>query len=62
MSLGTQFCGKSQYDEDGIEEIYECISSEIKYGSGFRQKIKGRECCEISHDNCNADCNGFITR
>ncbi len=62
LSLGTQFCGKSQYDEDGIEEIYECISSEIKYGSGFRQKIKGRECCEISHDNCNTDCNGFITR
>lgn len=43
LSLDSNFLAKSQYDEDSIEEVYECISSEISYSSRFKQKIKGRE-------------------
>lgn len=52
LSLDSNFRAKSQYDEDGIEEIYECVSSEITYDTRFKQKIKGRESFEITHDNC----------
>lgn len=52
LSLDTIFQAKSRYDEDGIEEVYECISSEISYNSRFKQKIKGKESFEITHDNC----------
>lgn len=49
LTLDADFCAKSQYDEDGIEEVYECISSEISYDSRFKQKVKGRESQEIIH-------------
>ena len=35
------------YDEDGVEEVYECTSSEISYNTKFRQKITGREVAEL---------------
>ncbi len=49
LTLDSNFCAKSQYDEDGLEEVYECISSEISYDSRFKQKVKGRESQEIIH-------------
>jgi len=52
LTRDSNFCAKSQYDEDSIEEVYECISSEITYDTRFKQKIKGRESFEITHDNC----------
>ncbi len=48
LTLDSNFSAKSQYDDDGIEEIYECMSSEITYDAKFRQKTKGREVAEIS--------------
>ena len=48
LSLGDNFSAKSQYDDDGIEEIYECMSSEITYDTRFKQKLKGREVVEIA--------------
>lgn len=48
LSLDSNFQAKSQYDEDGIEEEYECISSEITYDNRFKQRIKGREVIEIT--------------
>lgn len=57
LTLDSDFCAKSQYDEDGIEEIYECISSEITYDTRFKQKIKGRESLEIIHKDCDDSCN-----
>ncbi len=48
LSLDSNFQAKSQYDEDGIEEIYECVSSEITYDTRFKQKLKGREVVEIA--------------
>ncbi len=56
LSLDSNFQAKSQYDEDGIEEVYECISSEITYDSRFKQKIKGREPYAISHKDCDNTC------
>ncbi len=56
LTLDTNFRAKSQYDEDGIEEVYECISSEISYDSRFKQKIKGRESQEITHTSCDNAC------
>ncbi len=56
LTLDTKFQTKSQYDEDGIEEVYECISSEITYDSRFKQKIKGRESQEITHTSCDNAC------
>ena len=56
LSLDTMFQAKSQYDDDGVEEVYECISSEITYDTRFKQKIKGRESFEITHKDCNGDC------
>lgn len=58
LSLDSNFQAKSQYDEDGIEEVYECISSEITYDSRFKQKIKGREALEITHTSCGDACKG----
>jgi len=48
LTLGSNFSAKSQYDDDGIEEIYECMSSEITYDTRFKQKLKGREVVEIA--------------
>lgn len=48
LTLGSNFFAKSQYDDDGIEEIYECMSSEITYDTRFKQKLKGREVVEIA--------------
>lgn len=56
LTLDADFCAKSQYDEDGIEEIYECISSEISYDTRFKQKVKGRESFEINHKDFKGDC------
>ncbi len=47
LTLGNNFSAKSMYDEDGIEEVYECTSSEISYNTKFRQKITGREVAEL---------------
>lgn len=49
LTLGSDFLSISQYDEDGIEEVYECISSEITYDTRFKQTIKGREITEIKN-------------
>ncbi len=59
LTLDADFCAKSQYDEDGIEEIYECVSSEISYDTRFKQKIKGRESFEITHKDCDKTCDGY---
>lgn len=48
LTLGSNFSAKSQHDDDGIEEIYECMSSEITYDTRFKQKLKGREVVEIA--------------
>ncbi len=47
LTLGNNFSAKSMYDEDGVEEVYECTSSEISYNTKFRQKITGREVAEL---------------